>query len=107
MGMRRISTSTYSEKQELPNPDPTKYKILEWYIVNNALILSVQYTGCINYEGKKILVYENAKAAAEWIMQHHNIDPHFCDTLEACSPVARFEPTHRGMVWACVFAKNL
>ena len=86
------------------NPDPTKYKILQNIQVGNHLVIKINYPDCKNYEGNKILVFENC--TLEDLKNQKIIDPHFSDNKNFKSPIARFEPTGRGWTWACNFVKN-
>ena len=65
------------------------------------LIVEIQYPDCINYEGKKILVFENVEYSD--LMKQGSIDPHFSDNKKFKSPIARFSPTERGWQMAEVF----
>ena len=88
------------------NPNPRNFVIKTTeYIVNNhfnILIALVNYPDCNNYEGDKILVFENVSCKKLFKLQ--TIDPHFCEEGHI-SPIARFEPTEEGMEMAEVFAK--
>ena len=76
-----------------PNvPNPSKFKILEMRQIDKWTIVKVQYDEAVNYEGKKIMVYE---ATPEQIQKCKVLDPHFCDGKHL-SPFARFEPTKDG-----------
>lgn len=80
-----------------PNPDPENFVILRDKQVGKFLILEVQYPGCINYEGIKILLLENV--TLESLKAHQKVlDPHFSNSGSIHHPIARFEPTKRG--WA-------
>lgn len=90
----------------LPNPKPDNYKIIRSESVGNCLIIEVQYLDCIkNYEGKKILVFENC--TLEQLKKQKLIDPHFCENKKFISPIARFEPTERGWDFALQFAQQI
>lgn len=113
MGIRLFGSSSdakypptfYSPAPEIPpgNPDPAKYKIIDTLTIGNLLIVEIVYPDCKNYEGKKILVYEGITALL--LRQQKYIDPHFSNNSKYKSPIARFEPTGRGMVMAVSFAK--
>lgn len=68
-------------------------------------ILAVQYPGCTNYEGKKVLVFEGdmVKFLIK-LAKLKCLDPHFC---EENNLIARFVPTIKGIELACVMAKNV
>lgn len=80
------------------NPNPSKYTILSHKEKNGHLILMLHYPDCINYEGKKILVFENCKLVD--LKRQGLIDPHFSTAKGYYSPIARFEPTARGWTMA-------
>ena len=109
MGIRLFSRSRYPEEsykaEEIPpgNPDPAKYKIIDTLTVGHILIVEIVYPDCKNYEGKKILVYENM--TADQLRKQKYIDPHFSKNAKYKSPIARFEPTDRGWRMAESFAK--
>lgn len=79
--------------KKLPNPNPANYSIIRSDFVNGYLIIELKYHDCINYEGKKIMVYE---CTLNDLLNQKLIDPHFCDNKDYFSPIARFEPTERG-----------
>lgn len=83
-----------------PNPDPTNFNILDVKIVNRFAIVLVEYPNCTNFEGKKVLVFEDVSESE--IRDMKSIDPHFCD-LGHKSVVARFEPTEQGIRYANLF----
>ena len=83
------------------NPDPYNFKVLKHILVDNMLIVEIQYPDCINYEGKKILVFENVKYSD--LMKQGSIDPHFSDNKKFKSPIARFSPTEQGWKWQNFF----
>lgn len=101
------SSSTYdstplrvieSKSPNYPNPDPNNYKIIRGYEYNNNLIVEIKYLDCTNYEGRKILFYENCTLLD--LMKQKSIDPHFSENKKFHSPTARFEPTERGWCMA-------
>lgn len=86
------------KKSPYPNPDPNNYKIIRGYEYNNHLIVEIKYLDCTNYEGRKILFYENCTLLD--LMKQKSIDPHFSENKKFHSPTARFEPTEKGWVMA-------
>ena len=106
----RISKSSYDKsavclaeppQPRNPNPVPTNFKILNSLSMGDLLIIEVYYPDCTNYEGKKILVYENTDVAD--LVKQGSVDPHFSESKKFKSPIARFEPTERGMQMAAIF----
>jgi len=81
------------------NPDPSNWKIVKAKEIGNYLILKMNYPDCTNYEGNKILVFENVTMID--LVNQKAIDPHFFPANKSVkSPVARFEPTDRGWLMA-------
>ena len=89
---------------ELPKPNPRNYRIHEIEILGDYMILLVRYPDCTNYEGVKVLVYKGV--SLQQIVDQEKLDPHFCEGGGHPSPVARFEPTKRGMEMAVRFARG-
>jgi len=75
------------------NPDPRVFTILDINEIGAYLIAEVQYAGCTNFEGVKILVFQGVRKKE--LERASFLDPHFCEG-EHLSPFARFEPTRRG-----------
>jgi len=99
------SRSTYDApsvtQKELPNPDPRDFEIEKYEHIGSYLVMIVRYPRCINYEGRKILVYENITIRD--ILDQGHLDPHFAENKNYYSPIARFEPTDRGWEMARLF----
>lgn len=93
------------KKDVLPNPDPYNWIINRSQKVGNYLIVDVTYPDCVNYEGKKIMVYEGINTKD--LRDQKSIDPHFSSNKKFHSPVARFEPTEFGWEIAVKLAKVL
>lgn len=93
------------EKVFLPNPNPANYSILRSKILNNHLVIEIKYHDCTNYEGRKIMLYDDC--TLEELIEQKLIDPHFCDNKNYFSPIARFEPTESGWNNACALANIL
>lgn len=108
MGIKLFGSSssfdTPKRKSYDPNPDPSNYKILKHIQIGNFLILKIKYYDCTNFEGEKILVFENT---LENVLKQKSIDPHFSDNKKFISPIARFEPTIKGWEMATFLTKNL
>lgn len=88
----------------LPNPNPKNYSIIESKQIKNFLILKLKYHDCENYEGIKILVFEDMTFTL-LELSGNGIDPHFCENCK--SPIARFEPTKRGWQMARMLVLSL
>jgi hypothetical protein len=76
-----------------PEPDASKFEILDTEEMFGWTIALVRYPACTTYDGKKLLVYEST---AEEVRSQTLLDPHFLGQQGVLSPVARFEPTERG-----------
>lgn len=87
------------------NPDPANFIIEKMESVGKFIIVQVCYPDSTNYEGRKIIVYENIEFIK--IVQATKLDPHFCDDKTHMSPIARFEPTNRGWKYATSFCKSI
>jgi len=103
-----VPKSSCTHFDEVPppsgNPDPGAYKILAAEELGNYLIATIEYPNCHNYEGKKILLFHNV--TKKQLRSQKRIDPHFCDNTNHISPVARFEPTERGLLMARTLAAS-
>lgn len=89
------SRIVYKYEPMFPNPNPNNYKIKQTKQVGKYVVAEIIYPDCTNYEGSKILVFENIMVAK--LYEVKSLDPHFCEN-GCLSPVARFEPTKKG--WA-------
>jgi hypothetical protein len=70
-----------------PNPDPAHWRLLEQEVMGDLSIALVEYDGCTNFEGRKLLLLRGVLKLGE------PLDPHF----RPGGPVmARFEPTSDG-----------
>ena len=94
MGSRSSYDESSTPKPSFPNPDPRKFKIEKSSKLNSILIILINYEGCTNYEGNKILVFKDIEI--DDLKRQGSIDPHFSENKEFHSPIARFEPTARG-----------
>lgn len=103
MGLFSMSTgSSVGQVSPVPkgNPDPSNFAIINHRQIGAALVLLVRYPDCTNYEGHKILVFENQDLHS--VQEIGFLDPHFME--HSRSPVARFEPTNRGWRLAILLA---
>ena len=89
---------------KLPNPDPHNYKINKAEEIGGYLILEIHYPDCVNFEGKKVLLF---KATLLEVVNQKVIDPHFFNDPKIISPIARFVPTKEGWEMAKLLVKNL
>ena len=96
-----VAESSSDNSMKLPNPDPYNFEIVDSIRDGRFLIVKVNYPDCKNYEGNKILVYENVNLNK--LRLQAALDPHFSNNTELYSPIARFEPTDRGWIMAQIF----
>lgn len=80
------------------SPDPDRFDIVTVEPLGPWLICTVNYPDCTNHEGRKLLLFYGV--TEEGLRRQETLDPHFCDNPEHLSPVARFEPTRRGLALA-------
>lgn len=109
MGFSSFSRgSSYVIQEEVkicpPNPDPTKYKIIQYVEAGKYLIVEILYEGCTNFEGKKLLLFD---CTITQLRKQKFIDPHFDDSAKFISPIARFEPTEKGWDMALVLVSHM
>lgn len=113
MGVFKMFSSSSNDKEiryvdrevikNLPNPNPNNYKILQHKKIGNYLIIKINYLDCTNYEGNKILVFENCRL--DELLYQKSIDPHFSENKKFKSPIARFKPTEKGWKLAELMCK--
>lgn len=92
------------EPKNYPNPNPRNFEVKKVEMYSNFLVALIKYPDCINFEGEKILVFENL--SFEDFVSLKFIDPHFCEGNHA-SPIARFTPTEKGWQYAINFVRNI
>lgn len=95
------STVESTNKPVIPqgNPNPLNYEIIKTFERvtgrrTNYLLVDIKYPNCTNYEGRKLLLYQNVSLCQ--LKLQKQIDPHFCESMDYFSPIARFEPTKEG-----------
>ncbi len=79
------------EIELLPNPDPENFKIERIADVGSYVCALVYYPDCTNFEGRKLIVFEQTSQAE--ILGLNNLDPHF---EEDGNVIARFRPDDQG-----------
>ena len=89
------------ERKANPNPDPERFTIFKHLPVGDYLIACIKYHDCTNYEGTKVLVFEDL--TYEKLRSFRSIDPHFSENKKYKSPIARFVPTNQGWDMARAF----
>ena len=90
----RSNCTVYSDKTAVsaPNPNPINFRIVSVEEYGKALVATIDYPDCTNYEGRKLCVFLHV--CKEELMQIESLDPHF--SKSRLSPVARFAPDRRG-----------
>lgn len=87
-------------------PDPSRWTLIagETYVKGRTCctIVEVQYSGCTNFEGRKIMVYE--RRTIDDFRVIYALDPHFADDLS--SPIARFNPRRDWELARAFFART-
>lgn len=103
MGLNFLgSSSTFDPKPSTaPNPDPANWKLIRERETDHFLIVELEYPDCTTFEGRKILVFKNTRKVDLFLQRV--VDPHFSASKQKRSPIARFEPTQEGWVYACRF----
>ena len=103
-----ISSVAYmNDNIKAGNPDPKNLEIINVTELNGFVIMDIKYIGCKNYEGRKILVYDTSKEDIQKQLDDIGLDPHFSDDLKFISPIARFEPTLEGTIYAVQFCESI
>lgn len=107
IGPFRRSCFTNSSPTAIPpNPNPSNYKLVREELVGQVLIVEVEYLGCTNFEGRKIMCYQGVRSFEELqTICKGVIDPHFSKSRK--SPIARFKPTKSGWLMAKILAKSI
>lgn len=104
-----FSNSSYEKVNVIKNvnPDPKRCYIKKHLKIGIFLILYIRYIDSINFEGNKLLVYNNCILEdLEKQLLTVGVDPHFSNTKEFYSPIARFIPTDEGIKMAISFCNN-
>jgi hypothetical protein len=101
----RAGQKSIESKDNISNPDPTKWSIIKSKNIGEFLIVLINYPNCTNYEGNKILIYDNS-VTIEDLYKQKLIDPHFSNNKEYYSPICRFRPDKTGWKMAVSFCEN-
>lgn len=81
--------------------DPNHFRIQRTRQIGSCVIVEIVYPDCTNYDGRKILVYDDV--SEKDIRTKTRLGPHFCKHPQCLSPIARFEPTKLGWEMAVTF----
>lgn len=102
MGLRLFGSSCSCDIPIDRNPDPRNFVVLRAIQCGKFVVSLIEYPNATNYEGKKILVFQDCDVEEIWSASF--IDPHFCDHGHL-SPMARFVPTDEGWDMAIRFCR--
>lgn len=80
------------------DPDPFYFKIIRHKEHLGRTLVEVEYPGCTNYEGRKILLLD---IPWEKVSTMTSLDPHFLDGREL-HLLGRFEPSMEGWNLGCL-----
>jgi hypothetical protein len=101
MGIGMFKRGCYaSPAASAPNPDPSRWELIQVAQFKHAHVLHVRYLDCTNFEGVKILVMRGPH-----IPGRRPLDPHFSEA--ATSLIARFRPDAGGMRMALELAEKI
>lgn len=92
-------STNYAAVAPAPNPDPSRWTLINKYKYAHGYVLIVKYLDCTNFDGVKVMVYRGKYS------RKNKLDPHFTDDKN--SPIARFRPDAEGIEMAKVLAKEL
>lgn len=93
---------TNSYQTDPINPNPFEFRVLIVMSIGTNIVAEIEYPNCINFEGKKILVFENMSMVE--FSNQVAIDPHFSSGSKL---IARFVPTEYGWARALECADGL
>lgn len=94
----RCSAGPSNPAARAPNPDPSRWRLLDVKQFDDAHVVTARYLDCTNFEGVKVMVFRGA-----WNPARRELDPHFSEADD--SPMARFPPTAEGVRWAVDMAR--
>lgn len=93
-----------NETPVLGEPQSHRFQILSVHRSGKAIVVQVQYKDATEYNGVKILVYDSISSFFD-LVKSGKLDPHFLESTY--SPIARFEPSQRGLDLAIKMAEGL
>lgn len=106
-GIRVGSSSAGRAPALLPgDPNPDRFEIQSLEQLGAFCVAVIRWPDAMNFEGRKIAVY---RATAEQLRLATRLDPHFQEVSKPGDlvPIARFEPTGRGVELARLVAMGL
>lgn len=104
IGFSSDKTDKNYEEYKISNvdPNPRIYKIIKYKEIGKGIVVLVNYPNCTNFEGNKIIVYENT--TIDELNKLDQIDPHFTNR-NGTKPFARFVPNDKGWTKAISLLK--
>jgi len=88
------------------SPTGDNFQLLSLQEGASTTLAEVLYPECTNFEGRKLLVYLKEDLQGFDLTLASKLDPHFSEH-RGLSPVARFEPSERGLKMANLFCQAL
>ena len=98
MGISLFGGGSCNRAPRPPDPNPAKFRFLDWIDYQACCILRVKYQDCTTFDGVKILVCSGSSDAYR---SRKELDPHF---FENGFILARFPDSPLGRKHAMVFA---
>lgn len=86
------------------DPNPSRFEIQSLEPLGAFCVAVVRWPDAQNFEGRKVAVY---RATPEQLRTAARLDPHFQEKTGPLVPIARFEPTDRGVELARLVAMGL
>lgn len=104
-----VSCSCSNNKPQVRdvNPKPNRWAFIRKKHIGDFLVVELQYSDCVNFEGRKILVFKGCSWNEILDRNGGLVDPHFSDSKKYIHPMARFEPTEDGYKMAIEFIEFL
>jgi hypothetical protein len=99
MGCSPFKSCYTNSTAPAPNPNPSRWELIDVYQSARAYVLVVRYLDCTNFEGLKVMVFRGK------YRPRRHLDPHFSEADG--SPIARFRPDEEGREMAMEFAASL
>lgn len=82
-------------------PVPSRFEVVRGVDVYAWCVVELRYPDAVTFGGRKIAVYD---VNLDSLKRERELDPHFTDTGDGLSPIARFKPDKLGWSRAVAFA---
>src|ERR1017187_3422706 len=96
---------TLPSKMKNAELDPKKCEVIASLVCESYLIVRVTYTGYPEFDGDKILVYQDIDL--DDLLDLKGIDPEFNESAKTPTPIATFKPTAEGWRMAKIFVEAM